>query len=1015
MGLAKSFDNAARSVQGCLDTENSRNGLLKDSVSGKRISKRALNTGHQSMNTTATQNRSLVLAATITALLLNAGPAVGPDATPGLSSAPSQSSRRHACAGKMGVPVGLSVSAPEEAITAGAQVALTVEVSAEIDLSSIRIALRTEGPVQLEGPATIDLAFLPGGQTRRVEIPVRYTADGHAAVHVQLAAEAAGGLERFGRRQTFYARLNNGRAYGGHNGFRSLQVRETQEDFAAGEMTDDEFADAVRRLLTLDGVSHTTVLAPPPGEEGLAPSPPTITVRGSVTWEDENGAAHPVYGMAVQVWDDEAGADQMLAQLATGVDGQYSFTLNNNDGAGEGGLDIFVRVRTANGSVSIEQPGMGPYQQDSGTTANVPDGGTVQMNFVFRNNTANGPAASVLTAASYAAAYATVLNGGTSLAQLPIEWPGTRSTSLFDGSRIHLLMLDRWDWDVIFHEYGHYVMDRFAIDNNPGGNHSSSTCLSDTRMSKDIGIRLAWGEGWPTYFGTAGQARFGLASLNVPRVGDVNYDDTEDITVNYSLETQTDGRRGEDNETAVQRMLWDLFDAASDSRDNISVSDQTLFDRINAADPDNLSQAWAALRNGLSAADDLAYGGVAADHGVGPQLTGPANNSIARPNTVFSWNAGVGCNGMTFGGNSFDLVFFHPTTLGRILTVPNLTTTSHQLTLAQYQSLVGATRQVRFAVEGRNTANPATGPYLGDNFLATLNRPPVANAGNDQLNVECTSPAGAVVMLNGAASSDPDGDMLAYSWSAPGITFNNPASATPTATFPGGAPVVVTLTVSDGIETDTDTVSIRVVDTTPPVVNCPADITVECTQHGGTPATHPAIAAFLAGASAVDICDPTPTLANNAPAFFNHGITVVTWTARDDDGNTSTCSARVNVVDTTPPVITVQVTPDTLWAPNHRLVTVRPTVIVTDICDPNPTFVLTSITVNEPDNGLGDGNTTGDVRQAAYGTPDTTFQLRSERSGPGNGRVYTIRYTARDMAGNTASATARVTVTHDRR
>ena len=974
------------------------------------------------MNTIATQSRSsFVLTATIAALLLNAGPAVtqaptaGPrgDARHGLAQA--QSGVLHACAGKMGVPVGLRVSAPEAAIAADAQVLLTVEVIAEIDLGSIRLTLQTEGPVQLEGPATIDLPFLPHAQRQSVEIPVRYTADGNAAVHVQLTADAADGIERFGRRETFYTRLNNGRARAGHSGFRLLEVREVQEEFAAGQMTADEFAAECRRLQTLEGVSQTAVLVPQPAEDSLAAAPPTITVRGSVTWEDENGTTHPVYGMAVQVWDDEAGADQMLAQVATGEDGQYSFTLNNSDGAGEGGMDIYVRVRTANGAVSIEQPGMGPYQQDSGTTANVPDGGTVEMNFVFRNNTANGPAASVLTAATYVAAYAALLNGGPFLPQIAIEWPGTRATSLFDGSRIHLLMLDRWDWDVIFHEFGHYVMDRFAIDNNPGGTHSSSTCLNDTRMSKDIGIRLAWGEGWPTYFGTVAQARFGLASLNVPRVGDVNYNDTEDITVNYSLETQTDGRRGEDNETAVQRMLWDLFDSNSDSRDNISINDQTLFDRINAADPDHLSQAWAALRNGLSPADDLAHGAVAADHGVGPQLATPANNGIARPNTVFSWNAGVGCNVMTAGGNSFDLVFFHPTTLARILTVPNLTAANHQLTLAQYQSLVASARQVRFAVEGRNTANPATGPYLGDNFLAVLNRPPVAHAGNDQLNVECTSPAGAVVMLNGTASSDPDGDTLTYSWSAPGITFNNPASATPTATFPGGAAIVVTLTVSDGIETDTDTVTVRVVDTTPPVIVCPADITVECTQHGGTPATDPAIAAFLTGASATDICDPTPTLANNAPAFFNHGTTVVTWTARDDDGNTSACSARVNVVDTTPPVITVQVTPDTLWAPNHRLVTVRPTVTVTDICDPNPTFVLTSITVNEPDNGLGDGNTTGDVRQAAFGTPDTSFQLRSERSGPGNGRVYTIRYTARDMAGNTTSATARVTVTHDRR
>lgn len=42
-------------------------------------------------------------------------------------------------------------------------------------------------------------------------------------------------------------------------------------------------------------------------------------------------------------------------------------------------------------------------------------------------------------------------------------------------------------------------------------------------------------------------------------------------------------------------------------------------------------------------------------------------------------------------------------------------------------------------------------------------------------------------------------------------------------------------------------------------------------------------------------------------------------------------------------------------------------------------------------------------------------QLRAERAGNGTGRVYTITATAKDLAGNTATANATGKVTHDRR
>jgi len=109
----------------------------------------------------------------------------------------------------------------------------------------------------------------------------------------------------------------------------------------------------------------------------------------------------------------------------------------------------------------------------------------------------------------------------------------------------------------------------------------------------------------------------------------------------------------------------------------------------------------------------------------------------------------------------------------------------------------------------------------------------------------------------------------------------------------------------------------------------------------------------------------------------------------------------------------VELDRDALWPPNHKMATIGALVTVTDACDPNPTFVLTSITSNEPDNGTGDGDTENDIQEADYGTADTEFLLRSERAGGLTGRKYTIIYTASDQSGNTANDTTCVTVPHD--
>jgi hypothetical protein len=298
----------------------------------------------------------------------------------------------------------------------------------------------------------------------------------------------------------------------------------------------------------------------------------------------------------------------------------------------------------------------------------------------------------------------------------------------------------------------------------------------------------------------------------------------------------------------------------------------------------------------------------------------------------------------------------------------------------------------------------ASGFYYMVAISPYQNQPPIAKAGPDQT-YEQTYYQGALVPLDGSGSTD-DGCLLplTYTWTWPS---GSATGMTPTVSLPLGT-TTITLVVNDGIvDSAPDTVTVTVQDTTPPVITCPADVTVEQESAAGTvvPLT----------ATATDICDADPTITNDTLPIYPLGTTTVTFTATDASGNSASCSMTVTVVDTTAPDISVTVSPDTLWPPNHKMVNITATVTVSDICDTVPIVVLTSVTSNEPDNaiGIGDGNTINDIQGAVTGTEDYEFQLRAERAGTGDGRVYTITYTATDASGNSASADATVVVPHD--
>ena len=133
-------------------------------------------------------------------------------------------------------------------------------------------------------------------------------------------------------------------------------------------------------------------------------------------------------------------------------------------------------------------------------------------------------------------------------------------------------------------------------------------------------------------------------------------------------------------------------------------------------------------------------------------------------------------------------------------------------------------------------------------------------------------------------------------------------------------------------------------------------------------------------------------------------------TATPTNTPTATPTATPTSTPTNAPPICSAAAPSAsiLWPPDHRLVNVS----ITGVFDPDGdtvTTTITSVTQDEPLTGLGSGDTCPD----AVGVGTHTAQLRAERAGTADGRVYHLSFTATDSAGKACTGVVTVCVPHD--
>jgi hypothetical protein len=146
------------------------------------------------------------------------------------------------------------------------------------------------------------------------------------------------------------------------------------------------------------------------------------------------------------------------------------------------------------------------------------------------------------------------------------------------------------------------------------------------------------------------------------------------------------------------------------------------------------------------------------------------------------------------------------------------------------------------------------------------------------------------------------------------------------------------------------------------------------------------------------------------------GLHTLTLSVDDGVNDPVTSDITVEIIDTIAPTLAPVPNKTILWPPNHEMVDI---VIEANASDNSggPVALSVEVSSNEPEDGLCNGDEAPDWTEPVIDQANgiITLQLRSERSGAGEGRIYSILITATDDSDNSSSSTVEIIVPHDKR
>jgi hypothetical protein len=285
-----------------------------------------------------------------------------------------------------------------------------------------------------------------------------------------------------------------------------------------------------------------------------------ITVRGRLTYLDFEGTWRPLVNVSVNLFDDDTFGDEHLGTTVTDWNGDWSFSVNNDDGWLQNGRDVYYEFHLGNTRWDVHDDDGDDYLWQSATHDDLDDGTVVD--YGVETGSTDATAMQVFAITNLGWNHITA-SGGQDPGYIEVQHP-TGATNHSAGV-VNVTSGDNDGPDTILHEYGHALMYR-AFGNtsiSPGGAHG----FDDD--SQDPG--LAYSEGWATGY-----------MLSLCPDGQYNWHEgsaegagewpacTSQSDFGRSIEAFSDGgnRIGERNEGRVAAAINDFRDSPNDDNGN---------------------------------------------------------------------------------------------------------------------------------------------------------------------------------------------------------------------------------------------------------------------------------------------------------------------------------------------------------------------------------------------------------------------------------------------------------------
>jgi Ca2+-binding RTX toxin-like protein len=483
-----------------------------------------------------------------------------------------------------------------------------------------------------------------------------------------------------------------------------------------------------------------------------------VTITGKIEWTDNAGKMYPVRQATVEIWDENSVIpDKLLATVHTDANGIYSASFDNND-SGDKTRDVYIKVFT-DGPAHLVQDATGTTYsfRTTPTIKDIPNGKIGGKDITINSTNAGSTIAnafSVNDAIYTGEVYATNVRGKLPN-QLEVKFPSSDKDSFYDSDTgiLTIASEDSSNWDIILHEYGHYLAGLDNLENISGNFNHGPGESNITKYGKENGVKLAWSEGLATYLSIA--AEF-VAAKNekLPKVPSVEEPLTNYREL-YDLETRSnlpDLELGEGDEASVAWILWDIADDQKDTftsglKDEISLGHKELYNILNNKIPENTLDRLEDVQkyffnddkndnksdflSGISKdSERVKFGAIFEEYSVSPQLPSqvsppateqvigknfPLDNNLSSINRpTFRWE-----EGNNKANDKFQVIIFNKDFSQRVLESPdNLTQTNWTPSESDWKKVTSTSGEYHFIVTGSDTienqnkdGSPATGPY----------------------------------------------------------------------------------------------------------------------------------------------------------------------------------------------------------------------------------------------------------------------------------------------------------------